>query len=67
MTGHTELDVGNGQRGLLLILELLKNLCQERSDLSLNDGSSLLNGSGGAVELLEVLQFEAVRRGSAFW
>lgn len=57
----TELDIGNGQRGLLLVLEVFQDLSQKGSDLALNDRGGLLNSCSGAVELLEVLQLEAVR------
>lgn len=59
---HTELDIGNSQRGLLLVLEVLQDLGQKGGDLALNDGRSLFNSGSGAVELLEVLQLEATRK-----
>jgi hypothetical protein len=54
----TELGVGNGELDLLLVLEGVEQRGEHGGDLAIGESGSLLEGSGGAVELLELLELE---------
>lgn len=55
---HTEFDIRNSERDLLLVLDSIEKRGQTGGDLALNDRGSLLNGGSSTVELLESLQLE---------
>jgi len=56
--GLTQLGVGNCELNLLLILQGVEQRCEHGSDLAIGESGGLLEGSGGAVELLELLELE---------
>ena len=55
---HTELLIGNRQRNLLLVLDLVEKTSQTGGDLSFNESSNFLQSGSSTVELLETLQFQ---------
>lgn len=61
--GLAELGVGNGELDLLLILQGVEQRREHGSDLAIGESGSLLEGSGGAVKLLELLELEPGERG----
>jgi len=56
--GRTELGVGNSELDLLLVLQGVEQRGEHGSDLAVGESGGLLEGSGGAVELLELLELE---------
>ncbi|CRK24753.1 hypothetical protein BN1708_003876 [Verticillium longisporum] len=56
--GSTELDIGDGQRSLLLVLDLVEKVGQHRGNAALAESTGFLNGNGGAVELDKRLELE---------
>lgn len=54
---RTELGIGNGQRNLLLILNLIQQAGKARSNLSFHKRSHFFQSCSSTVEFLEALQF----------
>lgn len=60
IASHTQLGIRNGQRHLLLILDLVKQAGKTRRNFSFNERSNFLQSSSGAVEFLEALQLKPI-------